>query len=160
MMFNLLALGLVIAGTGLLLGALVPISRLIRQIPPGSVRQRWYVMVLLVGGFVFGYVSYEVLFWSTHIDWASLIVPVVFFFGSIFVFLTAQLSLQTAVDVRRVVLLEKENIMDPLIGIYNRRYLDRRLEEEFQRARRYGLPLAILVLDIDHRSSPRNEAQE
>jgi diguanylate cyclase (GGDEF)-like protein len=35
------------------------------------------------------------------------------------------------------------------MGIYNRRYLDRRLEEEFLRARRHGLPLSVLMLDID-----------
>jgi GGDEF domain-containing protein len=29
------------------------------------------------------------------------------------------------------------------MGIYNRRYLDRRLEEECARARRYTLPLAV-----------------
>lgn len=46
-------------------------------------------------------------------------------------------------------LLEHENITDPLIDVYNRRYFDRRVEEEFERAHRYGLPLSILMLDID-----------
>jgi len=36
------------------------------------------------------------------------------------------------------------------MGIHNRRYFDRRLDEEVSRASRYGLPLSILLLDIDH----------
>jgi diguanylate cyclase (GGDEF)-like protein len=46
--------------------------------------------------------------------------------------------------------LEHESITDPLTGIYNRRYLDRRLAEEVLRARRYAEPLSILLVDIDH----------
>jgi len=39
---------------------------------------------------------------------------------------------------------------DDLTGMYNRRYLQQRLEEEFARARRYGQTLACILLDIDH----------
>lgn len=39
---------------------------------------------------------------------------------------------------------------DCLTGIYNRRYLDQRLQEELDRCRRHGSPLSILLLDIDH----------
>ena len=63
--------------------------------------------------------------------------------------MTINLSLETALDIRRVTVLEEENITDPLIGIYNRRYLDKRLEEEFKRAKRYNLPLSLLLVDID-----------
>ncbi len=41
------------------------------------------------------------------------------------------------------------NMKDGLTGIFNRRYLDKRLEEEFQRARRYGRELSLIVFDID-----------
>lgn len=148
-MLNLFANGLVLVGTGFLLGALIPIGQLIRQIPTGPVRRRWHVLALLVAIFVAGYLGYLLVFWDRHTELGTLIVPLVFFFGAIFVLLTARLALQTAIDIRRVVLLEQENITDPLIGIYNRRYLDRRLHEEFSRARRYNLPMAVLLLDID-----------
>ncbi|MFH2123760.1 MAG: GGDEF domain-containing protein [Pseudomonadota bacterium] len=36
------------------------------------------------------------------------------------------------------------------MGIYNRRYLDRRLSEEIERARRYKVPFSIFLLDIDY----------
>ncbi len=60
------------------------------------------------------------------------------------------LSLQTAVDLRRLDLLETENITDQLTQVYNRRYLDRRLDTEVARSTRYALPLSVLLLDIDH----------
>jgi diguanylate cyclase (GGDEF)-like protein len=104
----------------------------------------------LIALFIVGYIGYAITFWSLHTTWLDLIVPSIFFFGAVFVRLTANLSLKTAIDVRRVSLLEQENISDPLIGIYNRRYLDRRLEEEYARAMRYSLPLSVLLIDIDH----------
>jgi len=47
-------------------------------------------------------------------------------------------------------MLEQENVTDPLTGIFNRRYLDRRLHEEFARAERYHQPLSILLIDLDN----------
>ncbi len=40
--------------------------------------------------------------------------------------------------------------IDPLTGLYNRRFGIRRLHEEFQRSIRSGTPLSVLMLDIDH----------
>jgi diguanylate cyclase (GGDEF)-like protein len=41
-------------------------------------------------------------------------------------------------------------IRDPLTGLFNRRYLDESLEREVARARRSGMPLGIMMIDIDH----------
>ena len=41
-------------------------------------------------------------------------------------------------------------IRDPLTGIYNRRFLMSRLEEELERSRRQGTTLCCIILDIDH----------
>lgn len=41
------------------------------------------------------------------------------------------------------------SITDPLTGLFNRRYFDVRLEEEFQRAKRYGLFFSLAIMDID-----------
>lgn len=41
-------------------------------------------------------------------------------------------------------------VKDPLTGIYNRRYMMSRLEEELDRMRRTGRPLGCILLDIDH----------
>jgi diguanylate cyclase (GGDEF)-like protein len=39
--------------------------------------------------------------------------------------------------------------IDPLSGLFNRRYLHVRLEEELERARRHQIPLALLMIDLD-----------
>jgi diguanylate cyclase (GGDEF)-like protein/PAS domain S-box-containing protein len=41
-------------------------------------------------------------------------------------------------------------ITDDLTGLRNRRYIIERLGEEFQRAKRTGDPLSLIMLDIDH----------
>ncbi len=45
--------------------------------------------------------------------------------------------------------LQKLSITDPLTGIYNRRYLNRRLAEEITRYNRYKHPFSFLMLDLD-----------
>jgi two-component system, cell cycle response regulator len=62
---------------------------------------------------------------------------------------------------RRVVMLEQSlrdansqveqlSVTDPLLGIYNRRYLREHLPEEASRARRYGTSLSVVMVDLDH----------
>lgn len=46
--------------------------------------------------------------------------------------------------------LKQMAITDDLTGLRNRRYIMERLEEEFQRAKRNGRPLSLVMLDIDH----------
>jgi diguanylate cyclase (GGDEF)-like protein len=41
-------------------------------------------------------------------------------------------------------------LTDALTGLHNRRYLERRLQEEVARARRYQHPLSCLFIDADH----------
>lgn len=41
-------------------------------------------------------------------------------------------------------------VTDPLTGLHNRRWLDGRLREEIQRSQRFGKPLSVLMLDVDH----------
>jgi diguanylate cyclase (GGDEF)-like protein len=53
----------------------------------------------------------------------------------------------------RKIMLFKENerlaFSDPMTGIYNYRYFKKKLEEEFNRAKRYSKPLSIIIIDID-----------
>ena len=41
-------------------------------------------------------------------------------------------------------------LTDPLTGLHNRQHLCERLREEVDRSHRYGQPLSILMLDLDH----------
>jgi diguanylate cyclase (GGDEF)-like protein len=149
-LINLIIIGPVIIGAGILISSTVPVRKLIKQLPDGSMRRNWYILNGLIIFFIIGYASYAIVLGSHDITIADIVVSLIFFFGACFVWLVNILSLKTALDVRRISMLELENITDPLIDVYNRRYFDRRIEEEFERAHRYGLPLSILLLDIDH----------
>ena len=46
--------------------------------------------------------------------------------------------------------LQRVAALDPLTGVYNRRFGLQRLTEEFARAMRSGDPLGVLMLDLDH----------
>jgi len=45
--------------------------------------------------------------------------------------------------------IEKQAAHDPLTGLHNRRLFEERLNHEFERARRYGRPLSVLMIDVD-----------
>lgn len=148
--YNLVANAMVLAGAFILVLALSPVRQLIGQLSGGPLRRRWTVMIVLITIFLIGYLAYVAAFWGRHEVLLDLIVPTIFLLGGCFVWLTANLSLQTAVDVMRVSRLERETITDALTGVFNRRYLDNRLAEELARSRRYGFSLSVIFLDIDH----------
>lgn len=51
---------------------------------------------------------------------------------------------------RLQVALQELAVRDSLTGLYNRRYLDETLEREVSRVRREGIPLSLVMIDIDH----------
>ncbi|MBF0488808.1 MAG: diguanylate cyclase [Nitrospirae bacterium] len=57
-------------------------------------------------------------------------------------------------DVTEMAAYEKKlhnmNIKDGLTGVYNRRYLETRLKDEFDRHKRYCHALSVIMFDIDH----------
>lgn len=46
--------------------------------------------------------------------------------------------------------LEHQSHVDALTGLYNRRALEEKFQEEFERAKRYSHALSVLILDIDN----------
>jgi diguanylate cyclase (GGDEF)-like protein len=149
----LLANVLVLAGAALLVWGLSPVRRLIAQLPPGRLRHSWYVLTALIIVFLAGYFAYLVYLvshWNPLRGVQDLVVSAVFFLGGCYVALVNTLAVRTAHDVRRLAIVEHESITDPLMGIYNRRYLEPRLEDEVARALRYHTPLSVLLIDIDH----------
>jgi diguanylate cyclase (GGDEF)-like protein len=46
--------------------------------------------------------------------------------------------------------LEKLSVTDPLTGLYNRRFLEVRLEEEINRCQRHGKPFSLILADLDN----------
>ncbi len=62
-------------------------------------------------------------------------------------------SVRKEAEMERLKLIEKlkhRSRTDGLTGILNRQYLDIRLNEEIRRAKRYGNPLSLIMLDIDN----------
>lgn len=137
------------AGALILVLALLIASRIIAELPEGRVRRWWNVLRALIVLFVLGYGS-SLLLLPRGAGVPQLVISTVFFFGAVFVFMVCRLMQSTVVDVRRMAKLEVENITDPLLGIYNRRYMEQRLKEETARANRYNLPLSLAILDVDH----------
>jgi len=50
----------------------------------------------------------------------------------------------------RTRLLEELSVTDPLTGLYNRRLLERRLDEEISRSQRQRLAFSLLMIDLDN----------
>lgn len=63
----------------------------------------------------------------------------------------AQVLLQDVTELKeKEEMLKRLSLTDPLTGAYNRRHFTERAKEEVDRARRYKIPLSVLVIDIDH----------
>jgi diguanylate cyclase (GGDEF)-like protein len=43
----------------------------------------------------------------------------------------------------------KMALLDPLTGLFNRRYIEQRLEDEIARSKRHGRPLSVIIFDLD-----------
>ena len=141
---------LLLWGAIFLLVSLVPVKRIVADLPPGNLRRWWKLLGVFIVFFIISYLGYILAIGDRRTGLPDLIVPMVFFLGGVFVLLVAYLALKTTLLIRRVATLERENITDALTGLYNRRYLDMALSQEIQRARRYAYPLSVLLLDVDH----------
>jgi diguanylate cyclase (GGDEF)-like protein len=67
--------------------------------------------------------------------------------------LLSALAAQAAITIERTEefhTMERLAITDGLTGLTNYRFFEMRLDEELRRARRYGLPLSIMLVDVDH----------
>jgi diguanylate cyclase (GGDEF)-like protein len=142
--------GILFVGACLLCISFFPIEHLTAQLPPGRLRKKWNEVRALSLFYIAGYAIFLYLQWMNLDKGLDLIVPAVFFLGSVLILFIGMLALETANEVKRTITLEYESITDHLIGISNRRHLDKKIAEEMARAHRYSLTLSLLLLDIDH----------
>ena len=140
---------MVSAGILALCGALLINRKLVRTLSKGPLRRHWITMMALEATFVAGYIGY--LFLSSQVENGviELIVPAIFALGGLFVWANAKLSLRTAVDIRKVAMLEMESVTDPLTGLFNRRHLDRRLRDAVLSAQAGDAELSLIIVDLD-----------
>src|SRR5437763_8765578 len=55
----------------------------------------------------------------------------------------------TIVEHEALELLEHRSVTDPLTGLFNRYHFDATMTREIARCRRYGVPLSLLLVDVD-----------
>ncbi|NNK86416.1 MAG: GGDEF domain-containing protein [Desulfobacterales bacterium] len=145
-----IVIGTTICGIIFLATSLFTCIKIIRLLPKEVIRKQGNFLFSLILLFILGYIIYTIQILNTEFSYANLIVSGVLFGGSIFVLIVCLLTLTTIKNIQRNYMVEKDSINDPLMGIYNLRYLERRLEEEINRSRRYNFSLSLLMLDVDH----------
>src|SRR5438445_4642692 len=69
---------------------------------------------------------------------------------------TALLRVPIIIEYEELKKLELNAVTDPLTGLYNRRLFGESFEKELNRARRYGQPLGLVILDL-HRFKEVND---
>jgi diguanylate cyclase (GGDEF)-like protein len=141
---------LLLTAIGMLAISLIIVNKITQELPHGVTRRRWYLLGVLIMLFIGGYVSFFILKYGVSYTATEILVTAIMFFGAVFVLLDCLLSYRTTQELKRIYILEEENITDPLLGIFNRRFLDRRLQEEVLRAKRHKLNLTLLMVDIDN----------
>ncbi|MDD2541493.1 MAG: GGDEF domain-containing protein [Desulfuromonadaceae bacterium] len=141
---------LLLSGVALLVVSLTIVRKLRNELPQGTNRRRWYLLGGMILLFFFGYVGFFILKYRVRYSTPEMLVAVIMFFGAVFVLLVCLLAYSTTQELKRIYVLEQETITDPLLGIFNRRCLDRRMQEEVLRAQRHRLDLAMLMVDIDN----------
>jgi diguanylate cyclase (GGDEF)-like protein len=142
---------LVLLGAVLLSFSLFPIINVASQLKRGSLKMKWDILSTLIVSFIVSYIFYAYEYWISR-DLNALdshVVPFILFFGGVLVLLVGKLAAQTTKDIRKIAILQHQSITDALMGIKNRRYFDKKLEEEVRMSIRYKLPLSLALIDID-----------
>ena len=110
--------------------------------PPASLAIFQYLGLVLVAHLAFDLTNPEL---EQHgygaFDWATQVSRLV---------LLGVATLLSVALVLRSQRLRRQSRSDRLTGLPNRGYFDERVEAELSRARRYGEPVALLMIDVDH----------
>ena len=149
-MLNFMAMMLTTVALVMVTAALWPMGRLLAQLPSGPLRAQWRVLAGLALVFIAGDVFYLVAFSKRHQSLTDLLVPAMFLGCGWFVWLGTRSSLATVLNLRHLSSLDRTQVTDALTGLRSRHSLDALMRQEMQRAKRHGLAVSLLLLDIDH----------
>lgn len=116
---------------------------ILRDHPP------WPSLRNLMAFFAVGYAVYFYSLVSGLPVNKDLVVSEVFSLASLFMLLSVRFAYRTIHDVMRLDELEQLANTDELTGMFNRRAIMHLLEEEFWKARRFGFPLSVAMVDLD-----------
>ena len=148
---------LLLCGISCYAASLFIVQQLVQKLPLGKVRNNWKILSFFIVGCIVGIASYQIMIWTGKITLTSLTVPAICMASATFVLLLCFLTYQTTRDIGEAIAMDQASIIDPVLDIYNRRYFDRRIDEETQRSRRYKLPLSLILFDIDNFSSVKDQ---
>ncbi len=130
--------------------SLPSINAILRMLGRGRLWMSWILLRGLIFVFMIGYIGFAVLTIDADITLANVVVTIILAAGGAFVFIVSRLSELTTMDVVRISALERDLVRDPLTGLFNRRYLDAKLDEEAMSARNSGSPFSAIIVDLDH----------
>jgi len=140
---------LLLSGICLYAVALFTVQQLVKKIPLGEVRNNWKILSVFIIGSIISYIAYMFMISTGRVLLDSITYPAICLAASAFVLLLCFLTFQTTRDIGEAIAMEQASIIDPVLDIYNRRYFDRRIDEETQRSRRYNQPLSLILFEID-----------
>lgn len=114
-------------------------------------RQRQSLIVALATMTVLGFSAFLLLLNSTHLRALEPIVDLIISSAIMILLLTiSRRMIEAGVRAEaRAEAMRQLATRDSLTGLYNRRFLDEKLTEEFARAVRYEHPLSVAIFDID-----------
>ena len=110
----------------------------------------WPSLRNLIAFFAVGYLVYFTFLVLDQPFDRDLITAEVFFLSSVFILLVGRFAYRTIHEIMRLEEMEQLANTDELTTLFNRRAIMKLLEEEFWKARRFGFPLSLAMVDLDH----------
>lgn len=140
---------LVLSGAVIQLLSMFIVKGIVETIPVK--KNEWKTLGICIMIFFLGYIAYAISLWTGH-DFISgdSITSIIFFLGACFVLLVAVMSRDSINALQELDTLQRDVVTDPLMGIYNRRFLDRQIEHEFNISCRHENPFSLALIDVDH----------
>ncbi|MCX8028095.1 MAG: GGDEF domain-containing protein [Thermodesulfovibrionales bacterium] len=148
-MNTLLLILLVLIGAVIQLISIFIVKDIVKYIP--VMKNYWRILGIFLVFFFFGYISYAITLWTGH-EFISgdTITSVIFFLGACFVIMVTYMAKNSIKTLQEYIELQKDVITDPLTGIFNRRFIDKQIEHEFNLAMRNNSLFSIVLIDVDH----------
>ncbi len=127
-------------------------SKLVRSIPQTEIDAIYRKWVVLKFEHEFDYA----LLWKS-LSVAAVIILMIVFWNRKLVILNRKIAVAHSKLEEKSQELEQISVTDSLTGISNRRFLEKALESEIQRALRYGHTLSAIMIDLDFFKSVNDE---
>lgn len=128
------------------LASAIVIFRIVKStIGDRKIRQAWQACSLLMGGVALSFITFIVSGRAESISAAALFGPLIL---SFILILNCYLLNRTILYLKEVNTMKGINVFDPVSGVFNRVYLEQRLDSEVARCHRYGSPLAVVAVEI------------